>query len=84
VIFNFRDAPAVAAVYTVTGRLVTDLTRLIEAGNRIEWELRNDEGERVAPGVYLIIFDVGGVVMRERLLVLPPREVPDQPSTGRS
>jgi hypothetical protein len=72
VIFNFREAPTVAAIYTVTGRLVSDLTRRIEDGGRIEWDLRNDDGERVAPGVYLVIFDVGGTVMRERLIVMPP------------
>jgi photosystem II stability/assembly factor-like uncharacterized protein len=72
VIFNFRDAPEVAAIYTVTGRLVADLTRRIEDGGRVEWDLRNDEGNRVAPGVYLVIFDVAGSVIRERLIVMPP------------
>lgn len=89
VIFNFREAPTVAAVFTVTGRQVIDLTRLIEGTSRIDWDLRNGDGERVAPGVYLVIFNVGGTVMRERLLVLPPRDPEPgrrshQPADGRS
>lgn len=81
VIFNFREPPARAAVYTVTGRLVIDLTQHIQQGNRIDWDLRNGDGERVAPGVYLVIFDVAGTVMRERLIVIP-RDGPVERETG--
>jgi photosystem II stability/assembly factor-like uncharacterized protein len=70
VIFNFREPPRVAAVYTITGRLVVDLTRGITQEGRLEWDLRNQDGDLVAPGVYLVVFNVGGTVMRERLFVL--------------
>jgi photosystem II stability/assembly factor-like uncharacterized protein len=80
VIFNFRERPTVAAVYTLTGRRVIDLTREITDDARFEWDLRNDDGNLVAPGVYLIIFNVGGAIMRERLMIL--RVSTDQPEAA--
>jgi photosystem II stability/assembly factor-like uncharacterized protein len=81
VIFNFAQTPTTAAVYTVTGRRVVDLTRLISGGNRVEWDLRNEEGTRVAPGVYLVIFDIDGSLRRERLLIVRP---PDDDLSSRT
>jgi photosystem II stability/assembly factor-like uncharacterized protein len=69
-IFNFAELPATAAVYTLNGRLVADLLDFADTEGRGEWDLRNDEGTLVAPGVYLIIFHVRGQVFRERLLLL--------------
>jgi photosystem II stability/assembly factor-like uncharacterized protein len=71
VFFNFRVAPTRVGVYTVTGRLVADLTAA--AGLTAEWDLRNEEGTLVAPGVYLIVFEVDGQLYRERLIVLRGR-----------
>jgi hypothetical protein len=70
VIFNFAERPRRAALYTVNGRLVIDFTDRITDEGRFEWDLRNGEGNLVAPGVYLILFDVAGTRMRERLFVL--------------
>jgi hypothetical protein len=69
-IFNFVETPATAAVYTLSGRLVADLMRRADAAGHGEWDLRNDDGTLIAPGVYLIVFQVRGQVFRERLLVL--------------
>jgi subtilisin family serine protease len=69
VIFNFVEPPEVAAIYTPAGRRVADLAG---AAVRIEWDLRNDRGERVVPGVYLLVFRVRGELFRERLMVLTP------------
>jgi hypothetical protein len=73
-----------AAVYTVTGRRVIDLcaTSSLECGGDegptfTRWDLRNDSGEPVAPGVYLVIFDVAGQVFREKLMILTPGTDPD-------
>jgi hypothetical protein len=70
-------------VYTITGRRVLDLCRLDAAvcspatgPTFIRWDLRNDEGEAVAPGVYLLIFNVEGQVFREKLMILTPGTVP--------
>lgn len=74
VVFNFSERPQTAGVYTLTGRRVLDLTRRIDQEGSVVWDLRNDEGTRVAPGVYLVIFDVAGQTVREKLFVLTPRQ----------
>ncbi|MGH7502398.1 MAG: S8 family serine peptidase [Longimicrobiales bacterium] len=83
VVFNFAEAPTTAAVYTLTGRRVVDLCTRdgIECAGGVEnthvvWDLTNDEGEPVAPGVYLVVFRVSGQTFRERLMVLRPGNVP--------
>jgi hypothetical protein len=70
-IFNFREAPTAAAVYTVAGARVAELTGRVD-GTRVTWDLTNDEGSRVAPGVYLLVLEVGGELIRERLFILTP------------
>jgi hypothetical protein len=88
VVFNFAQAPATAAVYTLTGRRVIDLCGLsgLACGQAVpltsgRWDLHNHEGERVAPGVYLVIFQVGGRAYREKLMILSTGEIrpPDSP-----
>jgi hypothetical protein len=73
VYFNFRGCPANASVHTLTGSRVRDLRPLVEcatAGGRAEWDLTNDSGSAVAPGVYLVLFDLDGRIFREKLMVL--------------
>jgi hypothetical protein len=83
VVFNFADAPGRAAVYSLTGRRVVDLCRRgLDCGGgtgatRVAWDLRNEEGTRVAPAVYLVIFEIGGQTFREKLMVLTPGTSPD-------
>jgi len=79
VVFNFAEAPSTAAVYTLTGRRVLDLCAAggLACGpggtlSATRWDLRNQDGERVAPGVYLVIFQVQGRAFREKLMVLSP------------
>lgn len=69
VIFNFSETPTVAAVYTITGRRVVDLIPRLENGSRVDWRLTNDDGAVVAPGIYLIVFDVGGKTVRQKLFI---------------
>jgi subtilisin family serine protease len=78
VVFNFIEAPATAAIYTVTGRRVADLVRRVGSGElNVAWDLTNDDGSRVAPGVYLLVFSVQGQLFREKLFVLTPGQVPE-------
>jgi subtilisin family serine protease len=83
VFFNFAEPPGRASVYTLTGRRVVDLCGLGLAcgggtgGTRVRWDLRNEEGEPVAPAVYLVVFEVGGRVLREKLVILTPGRGPD-------
>jgi subtilisin family serine protease len=84
VMFNFERPPTMAAVFTVTGRRVIDLCSgaTLACGaaggpTATPWDLRNDEGTAVAPGVYLVIFSVAGQTFREKLMVLTPGSDPD-------
>ena len=74
VVFNFQSRPNTAAIYTVTGRRVRDLKAMIDQDGAVEWNLTNEDGNRVAPGIYLVIFNVGGVVIREKLFVMTPNQ----------
>jgi len=80
VIFNFSERPTAAAVYTLTGRRVIDLTRRISDAARVEWDLTNEDGNAVAPGVYLVLFEVAGTVRRERLMILRGRDELPEPA----
>jgi len=73
-VLNFRNRPrSVAAVYTLSGRRVVDfLPRLTDGDRRLEWDLRNEQGGAVAPGVYVLVFDVGDRIERQRLIVHRP------------
>ncbi|MFN8589447.1 MAG: LamG-like jellyroll fold domain-containing protein [Candidatus Eisenbacteria bacterium] len=65
-------APLVAAVYDLQGRRV----RVLHAGpapagaGRLAWDLRDDGGVRVAPGVYLLRAGVPGCVATRKLCVV--------------
>ena len=59
-----------AAIYTASGRRVLDIMQHINWDGSFVWNLRNTAGDRVASGVYLVVFDVGGRVFREKLFVL--------------
>jgi subtilisin family serine protease len=72
VIFNFRVQPQVAAIFTVSGRQVVDLLPRVQAGVRVVWDLTNDQGAPVAPGVYLAVFQIGDQTIRERLIIVRP------------
>jgi minor extracellular serine protease Vpr len=70
VIINFRQIPSTAAVYTTAGRHVTNLLTQGSALRR-EWDLTNEEGTRLAPGVYLLIVTVANTTERLKVIVLP-------------
>ncbi len=70
VVFNFSERPKVAAVYTLTGRRVIDLMPSLDATGSVQWNLHNDAGDRVASGVYFVVFDVAGRVEREKVFVM--------------
>lgn len=76
VLFLFAQRPATAAVFTPTGRRVVNLIPRLEGELRAEWDLTNDDGTRVAPGVYLVVFNVAGRTLTERIIVLTPGGTP--------
>jgi subtilisin family serine protease len=73
VVFNFAEPPTTAAIYTLAGRrLIGFPTR---GAMRVEWDLRNQDGGAIAPGVYLVVFTVRGQLFREKLLVSPRQNI---------
>jgi hypothetical protein len=71
-ILNFRTRPTLAAIYTVSGRQVIDLIPLLDNNVRVVWNLTNQQGAQVAPGVYLAVFQIGNETVRERLIIVRP------------
>jgi hypothetical protein len=70
VVFNFSERPRMAAVYTLTGRRVIDLLPTLDATGSVQWNLHNEAGDRIASGVYFVIFDVAGRIVREKIFVM--------------
>lgn len=70
VVFNFAERPRVAAIYTLNGRRVVDLLSGIDQTGSVTWNLKNDAGDRVASGVYFVVFDVAGRLVREKIFVM--------------
>jgi len=52
--FDGLTEGAIVDIYTISGRLVTELDEHIVPG-RIEWDSRNDDGEKLASGIYLYV-----------------------------
>ncbi|HEX6938173.1 MAG TPA: S8 family serine peptidase [Longimicrobiales bacterium] len=73
VIFNFRERPQLAAVYTLGGARVVDLLARMETDGRVEWDLTNDRGSAVAAGIYLAVFRVAGQLITQKLIIVRPR-----------
>jgi subtilisin family serine protease len=73
VTFSFSEPPAHAALYAISGRRVRDLLSGAH-GLQVVWDLTNDEGQRVAPGVYLLVVRVNGQTHRQRLFVARGRD----------
>ena len=65
------DAGGVLEVYDVAGRRVRRLWGSVEAGrHEVSWDLRREQGSRVAAGVYFIRFSTEGVGMTRKVVVL--------------
>jgi subtilisin family serine protease len=71
-IVTFRAPPEIAEIFTVSGRRVLSLLPRMETELRVVWDLTNDRGARIADGVYLAVFRVDGVTVREKLIVARP------------
>jgi hypothetical protein len=62
------SSPAVrAAIYTYSGALVRELGAA--PAGRLQWDLTAVDGRPVVNGVYLLVVDLGGTVLRHRLYV---------------
>jgi len=56
-------------IYTVSGRLVAVLAN--EDRNELTWDPTNDQGERLAPGVYLFTVRSAGVDAQGKFVIAP-------------
>ena len=63
---RYRD-DEVAAIFEIAA--APGAARRMTNEKQVTWDLRNDEGTRVAPGVYLLVARAGGHLIRRRLIV---------------
>jgi len=66
-----RDVDVQIRVYNSTGQLVRTLLRQRVAGGqyRVEWDLLNERGQRVSPGVYVAVMEAEGFRATRKLVV---------------
>ncbi len=74
VYFNFRTPPDRAAIYTLSGRMVVDLRGSLSSGLRTVWRVVNGDGDPLAAGVYLLVVEVGGQRITQKLFVTGERQ----------
>ena len=68
-----KDALVSVKVFDVAGRVVRDLgDGPVGAGVHVlSWDLQNDSGQRVRPGLFFVRLSVDGVVQMRQVTVLP-------------
>ncbi|MEX2611666.1 MAG: S8 family serine peptidase [Gemmatimonadota bacterium] len=72
-VINFAERPRRAALYTVGGRLVRALEAAGEGAGSAVWDLRDGSGRPVATGVYLLILDLPGERVLQKIFVVRGR-----------
>jgi subtilisin family serine protease len=68
---NFAARPTQAMIFTPTGARVADLLPRFD-GLHLLWDLTNDGGRRIVPGVYYLVARVDGELVRETIIVISP------------
>tara|TARA_Y100000748_G_scaffold231303_1_gene195320 strand:- start:319 stop:639 length:321 start_codon:yes stop_codon:yes gene_type:complete len=58
---HFEGLPStcVIKIYTVTGKLVKTIARNGNSAGLEEWDVRNDNGDKIAPGLYIYHIKAG-------------------------
>jgi hypothetical protein len=66
-----RDVDVQIRLYNSSGQLVRTLLRQRVAGGQyhLEWDLLNERGQRVSPGVYVAVMEAGGHRITRKLVV---------------
>jgi hypothetical protein len=67
VVFHFTGVARRLAIFTFSGSLVRSYVS--PPAGRVQWDLRDEQGRPVVNGVYLVVVDLGGRVLRRRLYV---------------
>jgi thiol-disulfide isomerase/thioredoxin len=72
-----EDAEVEISIYDIAGRLVKRMDLgfrkagyYVSRGRAIRWDGRNEQGERVASGIYIYRMQVGGKVFSKRMVIL--------------
>ncbi|MBV6513185.1 MAG: hypothetical protein FMNOHCHN_02711 [Ignavibacteriaceae bacterium] len=76
-VMRFTGLPeqAVIRIYTVAGRLVTTLRQDDLYNQYLDWNLTNEQGQRVAGGIYIAHVDMPGIGSKIlKLAVIPEKE----------
>ncbi|QOJ29116.1 MAG: hypothetical protein HRU80_09555 [Ignavibacteriales bacterium] len=76
-VMRFTGLPeqAVIRIYTVAGRLVTTLRHDDLYNQYLDWNLTNEQGQRVAGGIYIAHVDMPGIGSKVlKLAVIPEKE----------
>ncbi|MBV6511861.1 MAG: hypothetical protein FMNOHCHN_01348 [Ignavibacteriaceae bacterium] len=73
--FTGLPEQAVIRIYTVAGRLVTTLRHDDLYNQYLDWNLTNEQGQRVAGGIYIAHVDMPGIGSKLlKLAVIPEKE----------
>ena len=67
VVFHYPGAARRVAIYTFTGSLVREFSA--PPAGRLQWDLTAADGRPIVDGVYLVVVDQGGSLLRRRLFV---------------
>jgi len=67
VVFHYPGAARRVGIYTFSGALVKEFTA--PPAGRLQWDLNAANGRPVINGVYLVVVDLGGSVLRRRLYI---------------
>ena len=67
VVFHYPGAARRVGIYTFTGALIRDFAA--PPAGRLQWDLTAADGSPVINGVYLVVVDQGGSMLRRRLYV---------------
>lgn len=67
VVFHYPGAARRVGIYTFAGALVREFTA--PPAGRLQWDLTAGDGHPVINGVYIVVVDLGGSVLRHRLYV---------------
>ena len=67
VVFHYPGVARRVGIYAFTGALVREFTA--PPAGRLQWDLTAADGRPVINGVYIVVVDLGGTVLRRRLYV---------------
>lgn len=70
--FIYLTSDAVIKIYTIAGELVRTLNKSGTANltNRMAWDLKNNEGETVASGIYIYLIKYRGMVKKGKIVLI--------------